>query len=90
MPRLARAASRALPCSSRPPRRGGCGGSTEPEVPTTAAVERPRRCRSPPLGQTTQLTATVTDQHGDTIASPALTWTSSNERSGARDLDRAS
>ena len=53
------------------------GGSTEPVTPTTASLNAATVTLSA-IGQTTQLTATVTDQHGNTLASPALTWTSSN------------
>ncbi len=56
----------------------GCGGSTEPVLPTTAALSDPALSFTA-LGQSSQLTATITDQHGSTIASPALAWTSSNE-----------
>ena len=55
---------------------GGCGG-TEPEVPAAASLDLASVSLAS-LGQTTQLAATVTDQKGDRIASPALTWTSSN------------
>src|SRR2546422_204502 len=54
----------------------GCG-STEPKVPTSAAVSASSLSFST-IGRTAQLTATITDQHGDAIASPALTWTSSD------------
>jgi hypothetical protein len=54
-----------------------CGGGTEPRVPTTASLNAASVTLTA-IGQTAQLTVTVTDQHGTTIASPALTWTSSN------------
>jgi len=56
---------------------GGCGGPSEPRLPTTATLA-PASVSLTALGQTAQLTATITDQHGEAIASPALTWTSSN------------
>jgi len=56
---------------------GGCGGPSEPKLPTTAALATTSVSLTA-LGQTAQLKATITDQHGDAIASPALTWTSSN------------
>jgi len=55
----------------------GCGGPSEPRLPTTATLA-PASVSLTALGQTAQLTATITDQHGEAIASPALTWTSSN------------
>jgi hypothetical protein len=56
----------------------GCGGSTEPRLPTTAALGT-RTVSLTAIGQTAQLAATITDQNGRAIASPALTWTSSDE-----------
>jgi leishmanolysin/Big-like domain-containing protein len=56
----------------------GCGGGgTEPKIPTTAALSASTVSLSG-IGQTVQLTATITDQNGNTIGSPALTWTSAN------------
>ena len=53
------------------------GGGTEPKIPTTAALSASTVSLSG-IGQTVQLTATITDQNGNTIGSPALTWTSAN------------
>ena len=55
----------------------GCGGGTEPKVPT-AAVLSASTVSLAAIGQTVQLTATVTDQNGNTIGFPELTWTSAN------------
>jgi hypothetical protein len=55
----------------------GCGGGTEPKVPTAAALSAGTVTLTA-VGQTHQLTATVTDQDGATIASPTITWASSN------------
>jgi hypothetical protein len=54
----------------------GCGG-TEPKVPTAAALSASTVSLAA-IGQTAQLTATITDQDGNAIRSPALTWTSAN------------
>ena len=55
----------------------GCGGGTEPNVPTAAALSASTVSLAA-IGQTAQLTATITDQNGNAIDSPALTWTSAN------------
>jgi hypothetical protein len=55
----------------------GCGGGVEPKVPATAALSADTVSLTA-VGQTHQLTATVTDQDGATIASPSITWTSTN------------
>jgi hypothetical protein len=55
----------------------GCGGGTEPRIPTMAALSASMVTLAA-IGQTAQLTATVTDQNGNAIGSPALTWTSAN------------
>jgi hypothetical protein len=55
----------------------GCGGGTEPRVPTTAALSVSTVSLSA-IGQTVQLTATIADQNGDAIGSPELAWTSAN------------
>jgi hypothetical protein len=55
----------------------GCGGGVEPKVPTTAALSAGAVSLTA-IGQTHQLTATVTDQDGAPIASPSVTWASSN------------
>jgi hypothetical protein len=55
----------------------GCGGGTEPNVPTAAALSA-STVSLEAIGQTAQLTATITDQNGNAIGSPALTWTSAN------------
>ncbi len=58
---------------------GGCGGGggTEPITPSTVSLNSPTIAFTA-VGQTQQLSATVTDQSGATIPSPALTWASSN------------
>jgi leishmanolysin/Big-like domain-containing protein len=53
------------------------GGGTEPKVPTTAALNASMVSLAA-IGQTAQLTATITDQNGNAIGSPALAWTSAN------------
>jgi hypothetical protein len=55
----------------------GCGGGTEPKVPTAAALSA-STVSLDAIGQTVQLTATITDQNGNAIGSPALAWTSAN------------
>jgi hypothetical protein len=55
----------------------GCGGGTEPKVPTAAALSASTVSLAA-IGQTAQLTATITDENGNAIDSPALTWTSGN------------
>jgi leishmanolysin/Big-like domain-containing protein len=55
----------------------GCGGGVEPKVPTLAALSAAAVTLTA-IGQTHQLTATVTDQNGATIPSPSLTWASTN------------
>ena len=55
----------------------GCSGGTEPMVPTAATVS-PTTVSFTALGQTQQLAATVTDQDGNPITSPTLTWTTTN------------
>jgi hypothetical protein len=55
----------------------GCGGGTEPNVPAAAALSASTVSLAA-IGQTAQLTATITDQGGNAIDSPALTWTSAN------------
>jgi len=61
----------------------GCGGGgTEPKVPTTVVLS-PTTVSLTAIGQTRQLTAAVTDQDGATIASPTLTWFSTNPAAAA-------
>jgi leishmanolysin/Big-like domain-containing protein len=55
----------------------GCGGGTEPRIPTTAALSASTVSLAA-IGQTAQLTATITDQNGNAIGSPELAWTSAN------------
>jgi hypothetical protein len=56
----------------------GCGGGgVEPKVPTMAALNAGTVSLTA-IGQTHQLTATVTDQDGATISSPSITWASTN------------
>jgi hypothetical protein len=55
-----------------------CGGSaTDTKVPSSITVT-PTSVTLGAVGQTQQLTAVVTDQDGATIASPSVTWSSSN------------
>lgn len=58
---------------------GGCGGGggTEPITPTAVSLNS-SAVNFTAVGQTQQLSATVTDQNGATIASPTVTWSSSN------------
>ena len=56
----------------------GCGGGgTEPRIPTTAALSASTVSLAA-IGQTAQLTATITDQNGNAISSPDVAWTSAN------------
>jgi hypothetical protein len=55
----------------------GCGGSTEPNVPTAASLSASTVSLAA-IGQTAQLTATITDQSGNAIRSAALMWTSAS------------
>jgi hypothetical protein len=55
----------------------GGGGGTEPIIPTTAALSASTVSLAA-IGQTAQLTATITDQNGNAIGSPELAWTSAN------------
>src|SRR6266404_7714355 len=43
-----------------------CGGGAEPRIPTTASLSA-ATVTFTAIGQTTQLTAMITDQHGNTI-----------------------
>lgn len=54
---------------------GGDGGSSEPQIPATITVS-PSAQELSSLGETLQLTATVLDQNGQTIAGAAVTWAS--------------
>jgi hypothetical protein len=60
-----------------------CGGS-EPKVPTTLTLDA-GTVSFTAIGQTRKLAASVTDQDGGSIASPAITWTSSNTAVAAVD-----
>lgn len=60
-----------------------CGG-TEPKVPTTVALDA-STVSFTAIGQTQKLTASVTDQDGASIASPEITWTTSNPSVAAVD-----
>ena len=53
------------------------GGGTEPRIPTAASLNASTVSLTA-IGQTTQLTATITDQNGNAISSPDLTWSSAN------------
>jgi len=53
------------------------GGATDTKVPSGITVT-PTSVTLGAVGQTQQLTAVVTDQDGATIASPSVTWSSSN------------
>lgn len=56
----------------------GCGGGgTEPITPAAVSLSSSALTFTA-VGQTQQLSATVTDQTGATIASPSITWSSSN------------
>ena len=55
----------------------GCGGGTEPKIPTSASLSASTVSLAA-IGRTAQLTATITDENGNAIDSPALTWTSAN------------
>ena len=47
-------------------------------VPTTIVIMPPEPDTLRVIGQTLQLTATVTDQHGNTLSGSSITWKSSN------------
>jgi hypothetical protein len=75
-----------MPLRSSPPARhllfaslllAGCAGATDTKVPSGITVT-PTSITLVAVGQTQQLTAAVTDQDGATIASPSITWSSSN------------
>jgi hypothetical protein len=53
------------------------GGTTDTKVPSGISVT-PTTVSLEAVGQTQQLTPVVTDQDGATIASPSVTWSSSN------------
>ena len=55
----------------------GGGGATDTKVPGDITVS-PTTATLNAVGETQQLTAVVTDQDGATIASPSITWSSSN------------
>jgi Leishmanolysin/Bacterial Ig-like domain (group 1)/Bacterial Ig-like domain (group 2) len=55
----------------------GCGGGTEPKVPTSASLSASTVSLAA-IGQTVQLAATITDQNGNAIGSPELVWTSAS------------
>jgi hypothetical protein len=55
-----------------------CGdGGSGPVVPATVVLD-PASASFTAVGQTRQLSATVTDQNGNPIASPSLSWSSSD------------
>ncbi len=56
---------------------GGGGGGTEPITPTEVHLNSPTLAFTA-VGQTGQLSATVTDQNGATISAPSLAWSTSN------------
>jgi len=56
----------------------GCGGGTEPKVPSTITVSPPSVSFTA-LGQTQQLSTTVADAQGNPLSGVTITWTSSNE-----------
>ena len=51
------------------------GDSTSPPVPTTVVIS-PSTATITALGETTQFTATVRDQDGNTIAGQSVSWSS--------------
>ena len=55
----------------------GCGGS-EPRIPTTLSLS-PGTVAFTALGQTQQLSPSVSDQNGDPLSEVTIAWTSSNE-----------
>jgi hypothetical protein len=56
----------------------GCGGGgTEPSIPGAITVS-PTSVQFQAVGESRQLTATVTDQAGAPISSPTVSWTSSD------------
>ena len=54
---------------------GGEGGSSEPQIPATITVS-PAAPALSSLGETLQLTATVLDQNGQSIAGATVSWSS--------------
>jgi hypothetical protein len=57
----------------------GCGGGgMDPKVPATITVS-PTSLSFSAIGQTQQLSPTVTDQQGNPLTGVTVTWTSSNE-----------
>jgi hypothetical protein len=54
----------------------GCGGS-EPSIPTTIALDQSSLSFTA-LGQTQQLTPSISDQRGDPLPDAAVTWSTSN------------
>ena len=55
-----------------------CGGSTEGPVATSVSISPTTSLNLTSLNQTTQLSAAVLDQHGDTIPNLTFTWSSNN------------
>ncbi|MFL5472204.1 MAG: Ig-like domain-containing protein [Gemmatimonadales bacterium] len=55
----------------------GCGSGTEPNGPANITLAPPSLSFSA-IGQTQQLSPTVTDQQGNAITDAAVTWTTSN------------
>jgi hypothetical protein len=56
---------------------GGDGGPSEPSVPADVSLD-PTNLPFNALGQTQQLTATVTDQRGNPITDASVSWSSSD------------
>src|SRR5260370_24560332 len=55
----------------------GCGGTTEPPAPAGITVT-PSTLSFSARGATKQLTAAVTDQHGNALQNATVTWSSNN------------
>jgi Bacterial Ig-like domain (group 2)/Leishmanolysin len=56
----------------------GCGGGTEPRIPSGITVD-PTSVSFTAVGQTQQLSPTVTDQQGNALSNANVTWSSSDE-----------
>lgn len=77
LPPIRRFPAVALPCFVTLAFFGCGGGGTQPMVPSAVALT-PTMVTLTSIGQSQQLSASVTDQDGGAVDSPSLTWSSSN------------